>query len=379
MEQKGRKKDKTETAFDRLDAIIQASRVMPTIILFDAVWHLTFAWLEQVSKDACAYLKSTYFDQMKRASLQGQFWCGEPVWNSNSCWFAGFWAGVTGTYPGSGSGTQPLESFHAYWQDAVRSSVRSDPRAIFARMEKLFHDDWAKKFEWEESRVFQTWPQYPAQELLNGQALRTAGRSPAVDFYTERGRKLCGQCNHYKMYWRTDATTTDASGKDGTTVFYVMRCSKVGDVLPAQATITKETAERVVGLIAKDGAALKNQLLQAGILKSENGQESLELPALQFYLNKHCCVMKGHLPDSCWPRLRRRLQTAFPSVVCTCLEFLLHGDCEHVAFIKALEGEGNVDLRNIPVVRTAGRKRKADNADIAPEAKSSKQKRRSHK
>ncbi|CAE7307073.1 unnamed protein product, partial [Symbiodinium sp. CCMP2456] len=88
-QQKGHKKDNTETAFDRLDAIIQASRVMPTIILFHAVWHLTFAWLQQVSKDAGAYLKSTYFDQVKRASLQGQFWCGEPVWNSN---FAGLQA-----------------------------------------------------------------------------------------------------------------------------------------------------------------------------------------------------------------------------------------------------------------------------------------------
>ena len=45
-----------------------------------------------------------------------------------------------------------------------------------------------------------------------------------------------------------------------------------------------------------------------------------------------------------------RLLAAFPSIVCTCLEFLLHGDCEHVVFIKAVEGEGNVNLRNIPVV-----------------------------
>ena len=197
---------------------------------------------------------------------------------------------------------------------------------------------------------------------------------PAADFYTERGPKLCGQCNYYKMHWRTDTTTTDASGKDGATVFYVMRCSKVGDVLPAQATVTKETAQTVVGLIAKDGAALKDQLLKAGILKLENGLESLDLPALQFYLNKHCCVMKGHLPDSCWPRLRRKLQTAFPSIVCTCLEFMLHGDCEHVVFIKAVEGEGNIDLRNIPVVRTPGRKRKADNAASAPTAKKQKRK-----
>ena len=72
-----------------------------------------------------------------------------------------------------------------------------------------------------------------------------------------------------------------------------------------------------------------------------------------------------------------RLLAAFPSIVCACLEFLLHGDCEHVVFIKAVEGEGNVNLRSIPVVRTDGRKRKADDAAIAPEAK--KQKRRFRK
>ncbi|CAE7527740.1 unnamed protein product, partial [Symbiodinium pilosum] len=154
--QKGGRKDKTATPFDELDDVIRISRVLPTIILFDAVWHVTFAWLQKVSKQACDYLKSTYFNLVERASLEKQFWCGTPVFHSTCCWFAGFWAGVTGTYPGSGSGTQPLESFHAYWQDAVRASVRSDPRAIFSRMERLYEEDWATKFAWQDARVFQT-------------------------------------------------------------------------------------------------------------------------------------------------------------------------------------------------------------------------------
>ena len=191
------------------------------------------------------------------------------MFHSTCCWFAGFWAGVTGTYPGSGSGTQPLEYFHACWQDAVRASVRSDPRAIFSRMERLYEEDWATKFAWQDARVFQTWPQHPAQELLNGQALRTAGRSPAVDFFNERAPKLCGNCNYFKLRWRTDAKTTDASGQEGTTVFYVMRCSQINDLPPAKATITKETAQAIVGLIVKDGAPLKEHMLRLDILRSE--------------------------------------------------------------------------------------------------------------
>ena len=370
--QKGGRKDKTATPFDELDDVIRISRVLPTIILFDAVWHVTFAWLQKVSEQACDYLKSTYFNLVERASLEKQFWCGTPVFHSTCCWFAGFWAGVTGTYPGSGSGTQPLESFHAYWQDAVRASVRSDPRAIFSRMERLYEEDWATKFAWQDARVFQTWPQHPAQELLNGQALRTAGRSPAVDFFNERAPKLCGNCNYFKLHWRTDAKTTDASGQEGTTVFYVMRCSQINDLPPAKATITKETAQAIVGLIVKDGAPLKEHMLRLDILRSENGVQSLNLPMLDTYMNKHCCVMMGHLPDSCWPRLRRKLQTPMPSTVCTCIEFLLHANCEHVVFVKALRGDGGVDLRGIPVVRPPGRKRKSANAAGAPAAKKQK-------
>ena len=47
---RGRKKTDKEAAFDRLDAIITASRTLPTVVLFDGVWHAAFAWLQKISK-----------------------------------------------------------------------------------------------------------------------------------------------------------------------------------------------------------------------------------------------------------------------------------------------------------------------------------------
>ena len=91
------------------------------------------------SARAAEYLQTTYFKQLDRASLQRQFWCGVPVWH--------------GTNSGSGSGTQTLESFHSYWQEAVKQSTRADPRAIFGRMERLFSDDWSEKFASEKCKV----------------------------------------------------------------------------------------------------------------------------------------------------------------------------------------------------------------------------------
>ena len=245
------------------------------------------------SARASEYLQTTYFKQLDRASLQRQFWCSVPVWHETNCWFAGLWAGVTGTYPGSGSGTQTLESFHSYWQEAVKQSTRADPRAIFGRMERLFRDGWSEKFAWSEARVFQTWPQCPAQELLNGQALRTAGRSPAVDFWNNREPKLCGFRNYYKFHRRTDSTTTNASGQEGITTFYVMRCLEKKDLAPVQATVTKEQAEMIAGLISLEGAALRAQLTQAGILTTSEHGPDLDVDALKHWFCDHCCVMEG--------------------------------------------------------------------------------------
>ena len=65
--------------------------------------------------------------------------------------------------------------------------------------------------------------------------------------------------------------------------------------------------------------------------------------------------------DTCWPRSRRKVAMQVPKKLCTCLAFCMHGDCEHVVFVKAIEGDLN--LGSIPVQQKKGRKRKQDARD----------------
>ncbi|CAE7236065.1 RPL15 [Symbiodinium sp. CCMP2592] len=344
-----------------LERVIQLSRFLPTVVLFDAVWQLTFSWLETVSKKAATYLKQTYFHKVPVSSLRKQMHVGQPVGKSAdaSCWFAGFWAGVTGTYPGTGSGTQSLESFHAYWQAQVRSKVRTAPTDIFRAMEDLYKTDWCKKFMWEEARSFLTWPDRPALDLLNSTMLRTAGRSPAADFWDQRAKKLTGLRNHFKIWRRTDK----AKGQDGITTFWVMRCQRHQDQMPADASIDQSTAETFADLLTLDGTELQRLLTRCGVAEGDANKQRLNANALDKLLGVHCAVFRGHLADSLWPRVRRRLQTPLPSTLCTCIEFMQHAECEHIVFVKALEGDADAEnLNEVPILRKRGRKpkRKAD-------------------
>ena len=285
----------------------------------------------------------------------------------STCYFAGFWAGVTGTYPGSGTGTQPLESFHSYWHLRVRSAARTTPTEIFSSMQKLFEEDWCKKFQWAERRSFLTWPDKPAMDLLNSQSLRTAGRSPAVDFWSHREKRLTGLRNYCKLWRRTDKTSAATQSKDGYTTLWAMRARKFKKEMPAEASISLKTAESVADLVCCGGKGLAAVLRKCGIVESH---QKLSVDLLEHYLAGHCAVLQGHLADAMWPRVRRRLQQPLPTVLCTCGEFMQHADCEHVVCVKALENnQGAESLNNIPVLRpNKGRKRKAEAALPAPVA-----------
>ena len=180
---------KAADTFQVLDRVIRLSRALPTVQLFDATWQLVFPRLEKLCKPAAGYLQATYFCRSAPSGLQKQLHCTETLWGADAVWFAGFWAGVLGTYPGSSSGTQPLESFHGYWQSRLSDKKRASPTQIFEVMQKVYEEDWCDKFSWSEERAFLTWPAQPAAALLNSQSLRSAGRSPAVDYWHERARK----------------------------------------------------------------------------------------------------------------------------------------------------------------------------------------------
>ena len=49
--------------------------------------------------------------------------------------------------------------------------------------------------------------------------------------------------------------------------------------------------------------------------------------------------------DTCWSRAGRGCVRRCELPLCTCLDFMLHGDCEHVAFVLALQDEGEAKPR----------------------------------
>ena len=362
-------KTKGDATFGVLDRIIRLSRAVPTVQMFDAVWQLAFAWLEKLCRPAAKYLQDTYFSKHAPESLHKVFHCTKALWGAEKVWFAGFWAGILGTYPGSSSGNQALESFHGYWQARVANQSRATPTTIFKAMESLYAEDWCSKFAWAESRAFVTWPDQHSAALLNSQALRSVGRSPAVDYWKERGPKLCGNCNHCKVSRSTDASK-DVGDPAGVTTLWVMRCQKVKELAAASAVVTKDTADIIAGLICTEGDNLAKWLSKAGI--STQGEtpdgSHINIDKLEHFLSVHCAVISGHLADQCWPRARRKLKQPIPGKLCTCVEFLMHADCEHIVFVKALCGQLEANLNEIPTVSKKGRKRKGDAAP-KPKAK----------
>ena len=106
----------------------------------------------------------------------------------------------------------------------------------------------------------------------------------------------------------------------------------------SEAIITKEIGHRVANLIAAEGKELEKWLSESGIAKEDDqtGSKRLDLDNLRAVFTNHCAVMTGHLPCSCWPPLHRKVKEPFPTVARTCVEFLMHGQCEHVIYVKAL-------------------------------------------
>lgn len=347
--------------FSWLDQVITLSRILPTIQLFDAVWQLTFQWMHTASPAACKYFRETYFEKVPPQNLQRQMRCTCALWEEKSLWFAGFWSGIIGTYPGTASGTQTLESFHAYWQTLI-SSQRPGPGQVLPVIEKLYENDWVKKFEWHEKREFATWPQSPGESLYNSATLRTAGRSTAVDFWRRREKRLCGQRNFAELWVRTDGAKASVD-RSGLTRFWVMRATKVKDTMPANAVVDLNMAKRIANMIAAEGKELATALEQAGVVTGAADAKELNLTQLQIHFVEHCAVMEGHLPDTVWPRARTELQVRWPARVCACTTFALHADCEHVLFVNALQDDSIAQHMNtIPTVRKKGRKRKGATA-----------------
>ena len=107
----------------------------------------------------------------------------------------------------------------------ICAAVERDRRWPFSRKWNLYKEGWCQKLQWQRNKSFLTWPEEPAETLYNSDALRSASRSPAVDFWKERAPKLSGYRNYYKVSVRTDGQKATVD-KNGLTTFWVMRQSR---------------------------------------------------------------------------------------------------------------------------------------------------------
>ena len=104
---------------------------------------------------------------------------------------------------------------------------------------------------------------------------------------------------------------------------------------------------------------MERQLKAANIVLSEDGDALCEAQ-LHAYFKHTCSVMRGHLPNTSWPRHRRRSEISVDALLCTCPYFMMHAECEHALYVGALTEPAVAEgLKKIPTQRPRGRKRKA--------------------
>ena len=340
----------------RLMKILSVTRILPTVQLFDAIWRVVFDELRRDGQHAVVkYLMDEFIAEFNVSNLAKNMRVTTAAEGRTTILFAGFWSGILGTYPGTGSGSQALESFHAFWQSLLHKEMRASPVSVFDGMQRLFKEHFEQRFQWGVHRTFDNFPKEHARDVMNGGALRTVGRSPAVDYWTHRDNRIDGARNHRRIVRRSDGQPARDSG--GSTTFYVMACAGSAACPPAQANISVDFANQWSTLVVLEGDALVKALRETGIILGDVSRPCLDVDRLELFFLRHAAVLQGHLPEVAWPRFRRSGGEQVPTQLCTCLPFAHHADCEHIVFVEGLLGR--VKLDDIPQQARRGRKRKA--------------------
>lgn len=163
--------------------LIGATRFLPSVQLFDCIWRAAFHELREVLEepDAAEYLCNTYFHEVplqvaaiiyKRVS--------QGCWRQAALLLGGFWCGVLGTAPDTGSGMQTIEARHSDWQAQLERRTRSDIYSILPCMQELY-DHWEDICDWGRQVSFSNTPREFSATLVNGASLRRLGRSTAME------------------------------------------------------------------------------------------------------------------------------------------------------------------------------------------------------
>ena len=113
-----------------------------------------------------------------------------------------------------------------------------------------------------------------------------------------------------------------------------------------------------------EGQSLESLLRAQGVVTGDAWTATwhIDVDRLRALFEDHCVVIRGHLPAHYWPRYKRCSGLPIAGTLCTCQTFGQSAECEHQYFVLGMlarPGE-RPDLRNTPLIRPMGRKRKAD-------------------
>ena len=174
----------------------------------------------------------------------------------------------------------------------------------------------------------------PDNIYLTGDALHRLGQNSAVEYYTARNK---GNVHHVES-------------KSTQTHFWVMRAQATDTVTAANAIVSIPLAEEMVHLLLLGGTDLQTALQNGQVLQTNK----LSTTNLELLFHYHCVVIQGQLPSTYFRRCYARGPNGGRKI-CTCANFAQRGNCAHIWYIAALQGE--IDLAAVPSKAKPGRKR----------------------
>ena len=256
--------------------------------------------------------------------------------------------GVLGSLPGTATGSQSVEAFHAYWQRLMAGARRCAAGSVLQHMQGLFSGEWRDHFGWAEACSTSLWPQVHDPAIMHGTALKAQGRSSAVEFWQHRDKG-----NHY--YHETAGTQ-----------FWIMRACAPGGLQPAESAVGQARGRLLMRLVASEGEDLEKLLYEAQLVKGTagGGDWRLSVSDLRVLFEGHAVVFAGELSKKFWPKYHRQSREEIAPLLCSCPHFGRRAECEHVVFAKGLLNL--IDLRSLPVLRKKGRRRHGSGSLLVP-------------
>ena len=170
--------------------MISILRFVPTLPLFSWLWKTFLATLKKLGEPTLAEWLQSY-ERPLPALLRNKY--------SSDVAYVSFWVGLDGIIPGSGSGSEPAEALHASWQRALAElGGKGNIGHAFTVLQKLYTQHWQDWYSWTDATTLSFIPHSQDPQLVNGNALARAGRTPAA---------MLAKLEHDKLYLTQQSET----------------------------------------------------------------------------------------------------------------------------------------------------------------------------